>query len=254
VAPGLQTTATNLSAAETLHGPQGRADTNSYRVWHKTDAKAGPAGKYLVDAGGRAVYLADPGINGFHNKRPDGSEVRKFDAPKAVLMSYIIKGILEQKLPWALVLFGVLIAVTLEMCGIASLAFAVGVYLPLASTTPILVGGAIRWLVDRRLQAKFKDHQLTAAELTAEGDKSTGVLLASGYIAGGAIAGTIIAFYTGIFDRTDAAVTAWAEANNPFFNGAYADALSLIPFAVMAGLLLAVGWEKLMRGRANTAG
>ena len=50
----------------------------------------------------------DPGINGTHATRPDGSEVRKFDAPKAVLMSYIIKGILDQKLPWGLVLFGVM--------------------------------------------------------------------------------------------------------------------------------------------------
>jgi uncharacterized oligopeptide transporter (OPT) family protein len=46
-----------------------------------------------------------------HKTRPDGSEVRKYDAPKATLMSYIIKGILDRKLPWALVLFGVMISV-----------------------------------------------------------------------------------------------------------------------------------------------
>ena len=75
----------------------------------------GPAGKYLVDpADGRAVYLVDPGINGTITQRPDGTTVRKFDAPKATLVSYIIKGILDRKLPWALVLLGVMIALTLE--------------------------------------------------------------------------------------------------------------------------------------------
>ncbi len=82
------------------------------------------------------VYLVDPGINGVHRTRPDGTQVNKFDAPKATLMSYIIKGILNRQLPWGLVLLGVMIAVVLEMSGIPSLAFAVGVYLPLSSSTP----------------------------------------------------------------------------------------------------------------------
>ena len=58
------------------------------------------AGRYLVDDAGRAVLLVDPGINGVYTKRADGTEVRKFDAPKATLMSYIIKGILDRRLPW----------------------------------------------------------------------------------------------------------------------------------------------------------
>ena len=118
----------------------------------------------------------------------------KFDAPKATLMSYIIKGILNRQLPWGLVLLGVMISVVLEMSGIPSLAFAVGVYLPLSSSSPIFIGGAIRWLVDRYLGKKLASRNLTEEELTAEGDKSPGVLMASGYIAGGAIAGTIYAF------------------------------------------------------------
>ena len=56
---------------------------------------------------GVAVYLSDPGINGIHRTRPDGSAVTKYDAPKATLMSYIIKGILNRQLPWGLVLLGV---------------------------------------------------------------------------------------------------------------------------------------------------
>src|SRR2546428_14142561 len=113
-------------------------------------------------------------------------------------MSYIIKGILDRQLPWGLVLFGVMIAVVLEMSGIPSLAFAVGVYLPLSSSSPIFIGGAIRWLADAWVRKKYRGMNLTPEQLTAEGDKSPGVLLASGYIAGGAIAGIIIAFLAGV--------------------------------------------------------
>jgi hypothetical protein len=249
VAPGLRTDA-QLTGTDILRGPQSRTDTKAYRVWHKTDATNGPAGQYLVDAQGNAVYLVDPGINGSHTKRPDGTQVRKFDAPKAVLMSYIIKGILDRKLPWGLVLFGVLIAVALEMAGIPSLAFAVGVYLPMSSSSPILVGGMVRWLVDRKLRDKLKHKPLTETELVAEGDKSPGVLMASGYIAGGAIAGTVIAFYSAFFADLDNSITDWAKVHNPFFESGNADALSLIPFAAMMGLLLLVGWGMWMKPKA----
>jgi len=73
-----------------------------------------------VDDLGAAVYLVDPGINGAHTIRPDGTSVHKFDAPKATLMSYIIKGILNRQLPWGLVLLGVMISIVLEMSGIPS--------------------------------------------------------------------------------------------------------------------------------------
>ena len=109
-------------------------------------------------------------------------------------MSYIIKGILDRRLPWGLVLIGVMITLMLEASGVPSLAFAVGVYLPLSTSTPIFVGGLIRWAVDRWLKRRLADRQLTEEEFTAETDKSPGVLLASGYIAGGAIAGIVIAF------------------------------------------------------------
>src|SRR5207253_2656641 len=108
-------------------------------------------------------------------------------------MSYIIKGILDRRLPWGLVLLGVMIAIVLEMSGIPSLAFAVGVYLPLASSSPIWISGLIRWLVDRYLRVKFRHRNYAEPELTAEGDKGPGVLLASGYIAGGALTGILIA-------------------------------------------------------------
>ena len=166
----------------------------------------GPAGKYLVDDTGNAAWLVDPGINGEYTTRPDGTQVRKFSAPKATLMSYIVKGILDRKLPWALVLFGVMIAIVLELCGIPSLAFAVGVYLPISSSAPVFVGGLVRWLVDKRLRHQLREHKLTKRHLTAESDKSPGVLLASGYIAGGAIAGILIAFMEGGFGDFDSRI------------------------------------------------
>src|SRR6266478_3231616 len=189
----LRTDVSKLSKKTTLTGPQARQDSNSYFVWHQEEEASGTARQYLVDETGKAIYLVDPGINGTVTKRPDGSEVKKFDAPKATLVSYIIKGILSRKLPWALVLFGVMIAIVLEMSGIPSLAFAVGVYLPLSSSSPIWVGGLVRRLVDRYLRVKFRHKNLSAMELTAEGDKGPGVLLASGYIAGGALTGIVIA-------------------------------------------------------------
>jgi putative OPT family oligopeptide transporter len=249
VAPGLTTDAARLTVHEGLRGPQARDDARTYGVWQKTDAVGGPAGRYLVDAAGHAVWLVDPGINGAHRTRPDGTVVQKFDAPKATLMSYIIKGILDRKLPWALVLLGVMIAVTLELSGIASLPFAVGVYLQLSSTTPIFVGGLIRWLVDRRKRAELQHSGLDEAQLVAESDKSPGVLLASGYIAGGAIAGILIAFLAGGLERADAFLTAWANAHNPFFAGPHADALALIPFALLTGFLYLVAREKLLAAR-----
>ena len=114
VAPGLQAPVDAfLGGPEPLHGPQASSDRTSYRVWQKTDDAGGPAGKYLVNAAREAVWLVDPGINGTFTKRPDGTEAQKLLAPKATLMSYIIKGILGGKLPWGLVLFGVMSAVVL---------------------------------------------------------------------------------------------------------------------------------------------
>ncbi len=246
--PELRATS-GIEGSEKLQGPQAASDSNSYRIWHKLDQGGGPAGRYLVDAQGVPIYLVDPGINGTHRMRPDGSPVTKFDAPKATLMSYIIKGILSRQLPWGLVLLGVMISLTLEMCGIPSLAFAVGVYLPLSTSSPILFGGLVRWLVDFSLRRKLKHKNLTEEELTAEGDRSPGVLMASGYIAGGAIAGIIIAFMAGVLAHVDRRINDWSLANNPFLNGPNSDALSLIPFAILIVVLYLTGREMLLANR-----
>jgi uncharacterized oligopeptide transporter (OPT) family protein len=237
-------------AQEALKGQQGEKDKNTYYVWFKQDEEGGNATRYLVNNEGQPVYLVDPGINGTHRVRPDGTTVQKFDAPKATLMSYIIKGILDRKLPWGLVMLGVMIAIVLEMSGIPSLAFAVGVYLPLSSSSPIFIGGMIRWLVDKYLAGKFKHNNLTPEELTAEGDKSGGVLMASGYIAGGALAGIVIAFLAGIptFENFNARVDAFSKGN-PFFSGANADLLSVLPFLVLIVLLYLTGREVILANK-----
>ena len=99
-------------------------------------------------------------------------------------MAIITDGILTQKLPWTLVLMGVSIALVLELSGVPSLPFAVGVYLPLSSSTPIFVGGLIRYVADRgAASANGTAHPQSAT------DMSPGVLLSTGYIAGGAIGG-----------------------------------------------------------------
>jgi putative OPT family oligopeptide transporter len=252
----LHTDPSALKQTAQLTGPQARSDATNYHVWHRQDEAGGSAKEYLVDDSGKAIYLVDPGINGTVTKRPDGSEVKKFDAPKATLVSYIIKGILDHKLPWTLVLFGVMIAVVLEMAGIPSLAFAVGVYLPIATSMPIFVGGMVRWLVDVQRRRQVEHAHLTEEQHIAEGDKSPGVLMASGYIAGGAIAGIVIAIMAGVpalsdwYDTLDKR----AAANNPFYaQTAYwpsPDLLSLIPFAALVWILYLAGREKILRGRA----
>lgn len=114
----------------------------------------------------------------------------KYPAPQATLMATLIKGILSQNLDWQYVFAGVFLAITMELCGIKSLSFAVGAYLPLATTLPIFIGGAIRGLVESK-QKKEKTVNEEDEEL------GKGNLFATGLVAGGAVAGVIIAFISG---------------------------------------------------------
>ena len=125
-------------------------------------------------------------------------------------MSYIIQGILSRELPWGLVLLGVMIAIVLEMSGIPSLAFAVGVYLPISASSPIFFGGIVRWLVDCGMRKRLRHKNMTEDQLVAEGDKSPGVLMASGYIAGGALASIFIAFMAGVLAPATKSIQDWS--------------------------------------------
>ena len=235
---------------EKLTGGQASADTNSYYVVHKTTTDYGPPGRYFVNAQGQPIYLADPGINGIYDKVPGtNNTVAKFTAPKATLMSYIIKGILSRQLPWGLVLLGVMITIVLELSGVPSLAFAVGVYLPISTSAPIFVGGAVRWLVDKYLRKKPENRELSEERMAAETDKSPGVLLASGYIAGATLAGVLYAF----LNLKESIVTwlkgfeEWATSSNAFFEGPNSNVLGLIPFLLLTILLYLVGRELVLK-------
>ncbi len=256
ITDGMVAPPAEVEPAGKLGGPQVSRDPKAFAtlaVWHKRVKDAsGIAGQYLVDAQGKPQFLVDPGINGdASHKRPDpshpdGVEVRKFDAPKATLMSYIIKGILDRKLPWDLVILGAMISLVLELAGVPSLAFAVGVYLPLSSSTPIMIGGLVRHFADRR--RRKSQLQLSEEEFAAESDKSPGVMAASGLIAGGAIAGIVIALMAGVLGEVDVALDHWAKSNNPFFAGPNSDALSMLPFTALTAWLAWVA----MRGGGDT--
>ncbi|WP_422657213.1 OPT family oligopeptide transporter [Paenibacillus sp. EC2-1] len=105
-------------------------------------------------------------------------------APKAVLMRIIVEGIMAGNLPWELIFIGAASAIVFELLGLNSLTIAVGIYLPIHVSTPIMVGGLVRWLIER-LSRKNE------AKLRARVE--TGTLLASGLIAGESLIGVIIA-------------------------------------------------------------
>ncbi len=223
-----------LGSIEKVGAPYFEGDTRPYGVLqaHAGEFAGVPEGKYLVDETGKIQYLVDPGINGRIDVQDDGSTVDKFNAPKATLMAFIVDGILTQKLPWSLVLLGVAIAIVLELSGVPSLPFAVGVYLPLSASTPIFIGGMMRWLSDR-----------FSRRSAAEAEMSPGVLLSSGYIAGGTIAG-IIAALLGIKYK-------FLEKIGPQWLGelASSSAFSAITFGILTIFLLFVGSGWLLKER-----
>lgn len=158
-------------------------DGKTYKVWWVVNPAPGVLpGKYLVDDTGTARYLIDPGIGGRLNYTTSGNPIKKFNPPQPRLFATIIDGIMEGNLPWGLVILGAVLSVVMQMAGVSSLAFAVGVYLPLSTTLPIFIGGVIRLLVDRSRRYSAE-----------EAEMSSGILMSTGLIAGGSLAGIIIA-------------------------------------------------------------
>jgi putative OPT family oligopeptide transporter len=234
----------SLTDMQQVGGEYADKDQTLYHVLHLAQGEMSypadgrqitiPQGKYLVDDQGHIQYLVDPAINGRLSQRDDGTPVaNKFEAPKTRLMAIIIDGIMNQKLPWGLVLIGALIAVTLQLAGVPSLPFAVGVYLPIQTTVPIFIGGLLRWTID---------HLRRTTE--AEADRSPGVLLSTGYIAGGSIGGVLIAFLSfapAWFNkslRVGARLPeAWQASDWP----------AVVAFGTLVFVLGLVGMEKLLR-------
>jgi putative OPT family oligopeptide transporter len=163
--------AASIKAAEDAKGPDGK--TYAFVKVNAGDVAALETGNYLVDRdAGTAVF-----------RRVDGIGNRNFPAPQANLMAVLISGLLDQKLPWGLVLIGAAIAVFIELLTGHSLTFAVGVYLPLSTTMPIFIGGLVRKFADRKY-----------GRVPDDASESEGTLLSSGLIAGGALVGVLAAF------------------------------------------------------------
>ena len=125
------------------------------------------------------------GLTTMYLHRVFGIGTAAVPAPQATLMATIIRGLLSRNLPWGLVLVGVFISVTLELCGVRSLSFAVGSYLPIATTAPIFAGGLVRAFVERKTGV----HE--------ESEIGAGTLFSSGLIAGGSLCGILFAVLVG---------------------------------------------------------
>src|SRR5260370_6605548 len=128
-------------------------------------------------------YVLDPGIGGRVHEF-GGRNIPRLASPKATIMALITDGILTHKLPWALVLLGVFITIAIELMGVQALPVAVGVYLPISTSSAMFAGGVIRWLIERRAKS---GGQQSLAEL----ESGPGVLFSSGLIARRAICGLL---------------------------------------------------------------
>jgi uncharacterized oligopeptide transporter (OPT) family protein len=198
--------------------------------------------KYFIADDGSFAYLVDPAVNGSIDyedsemAKPESERKKvsnQFDAPKTELVALIIDGILDRKLPWGLVIIGVLIAITVHLCGVSALAFAVGVYLPLAASVPIFIGGLVRAIVDKL--RKSPD----------EGDSSPGVLLSSGYIAGGslaALAAAALEFMPGIKETLNLCPKVFTDpATGKPLEEPSSDMHVTVAFGVLAVILIIIG-------------
>jgi putative OPT family oligopeptide transporter len=216
-------------------------DPNEYRIVHvQKDDELNPGvseGRYKVDDAGFAKYRTDIPIKRQSEKMDNDEDAPKgFSAPQPELFTLIIKGILGGKLEWGLVLLGVVIALVLELAGVSALPFAVGMYLPLSSSTPIFIGGTLRWLSD-------KIRGVSAA--AAESETSSGVLLASGYIAGGTLCGLIIAFFAFLPDDFNKAINLGRHFGKGWPDEMLASKVTaLVAFLVLAVILFLVGSRK----------
>jgi hypothetical protein len=137
----------------------------------------------------------------------------------------------------------VLIALTLELTGVPSLPFAVGVYLPLSASSPIFLGGVARWVTDKINRRKESDS-----------DTSPGVLLASGYIAGGTIAAVLIAFFTFAGDKFNDALNVGKRLDQALVKANFsaiteANWPAVAAFGVLMVVLLLIGADRLYAGK-----
>ena len=145
-------------------------------------------------------------------------------APQANVMAAIVQGIMTGNLPWIYVIVGAMIALTVELLGISSLPFSIGLYLPLDLSTPIMAGGLISWIVQK----------LSGSEEIHKKREERGILFGSGLIAGDALIGVLIAFAIALWSGYRAFYEAHETAP---LAGTYGPWLSLLAFAGIAYML-----------------
>jgi putative OPT family oligopeptide transporter len=146
---------------------------------------------------------------------------QEIPAPQATLMKTIIEGVLSGALPWDLVLTGTGLAIGAMLCGVSGLAFAIGVYLPLATMAPLFVGGCVRALVERKRGPR------------ADGEGDPGILAASGLVAGEGLAGVAVAGLV--------AAGLAPKAMDPKFGGLTGEVLALLVGLAICAFLLRGG-------------
>lgn len=249
--PGVQLEAAAPGAADRSVTSSGETRLHAGREWAiyrvNVESQGVVPGKYLVDPATKEIgFLMDPGIGG-RIREVNGAAITKLDSPKATIMALVTDGILTQKLPWGLVLLGVFITIAIELMGLASLPVAVGVYLPISTSSAMFAGGLVRWLIERRRK--------NAGQSLAETESGPGVLFSSGLIAGGAIAGIVVAGIAAMVSATaDAAGIpaseyiahrlGLAEALGKVITGGWQDVLALALFAALGFLLYKVAGRK----------
>src|SRR6267378_3951917 len=203
------------------------------RVYVVTEGVA--AGKYLMDPATHELrYVVDPGIGGRIHEY-GGRVIPRLDSPKATIMALIADGILTHKLPWVLVLLGVFVTIAIELMGVQALPVAVGVYLPISTSSAMFAGGVVRWLIERRAHAQQQS--------IAEVESGPGVLFASGLIAGGAICGIVLAAIAGVLGSADA-LAEKVPVFNALGNVPNSNVLAFGLFGLLGALLYRVASQK----------
>ncbi len=152
--------------------------------------------------------------------RSYGFGTTELPAPQATLMKTIIEGVLQTGVPWGLVLMGVFLGILIELCRLPSLPFAVGLYLPISTMTPIFIGGCLK---------KYIEHKYRADNPELTRHEERGVLFSSGLIGGEGLTGVGIAFYAFYFDKFEGIGLVWPEILEKL--------ISLFFFALLGWLL-----------------
>ncbi len=170
----------------------------------------------------------------------------KLPAPQATLMATVIKGVLSQNLPWGYIMVGAAMSLAVFLCGVSPLAWAVGAYLPIATTFTIFLGGLLRGLVDKLRKNK------------TESDVSPGMLMATGLVAGGSLLGVVVGGLGGVDHKgADGKVESvidylnnlWGmgfqkSITNSFLGEHGPDIVSAVMFSLLALVLFRVAMRK----------